>query len=512
MHIDARNLENNSTIEGDLCIVGAGAAGVSMALDWIGSRYKVILLEGGGFDYDQRVQDLYAGKETGQKYYPLEACRLHYFGGTTGHWAGFCSPFDAIDFKKRDWVPDSGWPITREELDPFYARANEKLKLGPYRYDLEYWQQQLPDLTPFPLDPAIIRNKIWQFSHARFGTLYRDQIVNARNVHLYSYANVVNILANDQVTSIKEMVVKNYAGKTHTVRARHFILACGAIQNARMLLASNTQNPHGLGNDLDLVGRYFMEHLEIASAELWLLKPFPTDLYSLTMGETKARAEIGITEKMQAEKRILNGTASLRPLVLARLEKPRMETFQSNDPRVSFDNMNKEYARTEGKADVAGSIANAYQLDIRVEQAPNPNSRITLGSEKDELGVPRASLHWELTSLERRSIRTIFELLGQQMGAAGIGRIRLNEFLRDENETSWPVGTNAGWHHMGTTRMSDDPRKGVVDSQCRVHGINNLHVAGSACYVTAAAPNPTLTLVALSLRLSDHLKGQIGKA
>src|SRR5215510_11538293 len=136
MHIDARKLPDNSVIEGDVCIIGAGAAGISMAMDWIKTPYKVVLLESGGFEYDEKVQDLYKGKGTGQKYYPLRSSRLSMFGGTTGHWAGMCAPFDDIDFMKRDWVPHSGWPITLKDLDPYYARANEKIQLGPYRYDL----------------------------------------------------------------------------------------------------------------------------------------------------------------------------------------------------------------------------------------------------------------------------------------------------------------------------------------------------------------------------------------
>src|SRR5882762_922857 len=113
MHIDAKALENNTVIEGDLCIIGAGAAGISMALEWINTSYKIILLEGGGFEYEDQMQDLYSGKNTGQRYFPMKAIRLHYFGGTTGHWAGFCSPFDPIDFEKREWVAHSGWPITK---------------------------------------------------------------------------------------------------------------------------------------------------------------------------------------------------------------------------------------------------------------------------------------------------------------------------------------------------------------------------------------------------------------
>ncbi len=510
MHVDARNLENNTVIEGDICIVGAGTAGISIALDWIDTTYKVILLEGGGFEYDVKVQNLYSGETSGQRYYPLKSTRLHYFGGTTGHWAGMCSPYDPIDFIKRDWVPESGWPISKKELDPFYARAHKTLQLGPYNYDFDYWKSKVPDLNPFPLDEKVIWNKIWQFSVARFNNLYGNTITKAKNVHLYTYANVVNITANENITDIKEVVVKNHAGKRHIVRSKRFILACGAIQNARLLLASNYQASEGLGNDNDLVGRYFMEHLEHASAELWLSKPFPANLYTWSSGTT-VRAELAITEKIQTEDRILNGTVSLFPLTVGRSLKSEMDIWNDEDPRKSAEKFWKDIsdARAAAEKVTEGSISRAFQLHTRIEQAPNPNSRVTVLLEKDELGVPRTKLNWELTGLDKNSIRRIYQLLGQQMGIAGLGRVRLNEFLRDENDTSWPPDLNAGWHHMGTTRMSDDPKKGVVNAHCQVHGISNLYIAGSGCYATSGASNPTLTLVALSLRLSDYVKGKI---
>lgn len=507
MHKDARKLENNTVIQGDICIVGAGAAGISMALDLKDNNYKVILLEGGGFEYDDKVQELYAGKTTGQKYFPLKSARLHYFGGTTGHWAGMCTPFDPIDFQKRDWVPNSGWPITKNDLDPFYEKANKVLKLGPNNYEYDYWNNELPNLIPLPLDHNMVWNKMWQFSQARYGNLYRKEIVEARNIHLYTYANIVDIKTDENISRVKEIVAKNYTGKTHTVRAKHFVMACGAIQNARMLLASNSQAPNGLGNDNDLVGRYFQEHLEVASAELWLAKPFPTDLYSWEYGITKASAELAFTEEVQTKEKMLNGTASLQSLRIAKHQKPRMETWQDDDPRKSLDNMFENWYEAEEKAKgEKGNIERAYQLNTRIEQAPNPNSRVTLGKEKDELGVPRASLHWELTPLDKYSVRRMYQILSSQVGMAGIGRIRLNEFLRDEIDDTFPDSTNGGWHHMGTTRMADEPKKGVVDSDCKIHGISNLFIAGSACYPTSGASNPTLTLVALSLRLSDHLK------
>jgi choline dehydrogenase-like flavoprotein len=496
-------------MEGDICIVGAGPAGISIAMEWNNTPYKIILLEGGGLEYDDRVQDLYAGKTTGQKYYPLRSARLHYFGGTSNHWAGFCSTFDPIDFEKRDWIPQSGWPIRKTDLDPFYARAQQVLDLGPYEYAASYWQKTDPSMQSMVRENPVVWNKVWQFSPpTRFSEKYGPAIMQSKNIHLYTYANLVDISANEPVSAIRSVTLKNHEGKEHYVKARHFVLACCAIQNARILLASNKQAPRGLGNDNDLVGRYFMEHLEIKSAWLHLFKPDPLKLYALEYGVTRARCELAITRNAQQQYRILNGTASLDPIEIAKNIKPAIETWNSDDPRKagqSFVGSMEEAAKT-GQKDLKGA-SRTYELFSRMEQAPNPDSRVTLDQEKDALGMPRANLHWQMTGLEKRSIRKLYELIGQQVGAAGIGRVRLMEYLQDENDNSWPSFTGGGWHHMGTTRMSEEPKSGVVDPDCKVHGIANLFVAGSACFVTAAAPNPTLTLVALSLRLSDHLKG-----
>lgn len=503
MHIDARQLPDNTLIEGDICIIGAGAAGISMALEWIGTSHKVILLEGGGFEYEAAMQDLYKGKTTGQRYYPLESARLHYFGGTTGHWAGFCSPFEQIDFKKRDWIPHSGWPIKRDDLDVYYARAQKNLDLGPYEYSAKYWEDKDPQMVSLPFDQDVVFNKIWQFSPpTRFGEKYKYTIVNATNIQLYTYTNVTDITANETASAIQQVTVKNSAGKTHTVKAKYFVVACCAIQNARLLLASNKQAPKGLGNDNDLVGRYFMEHIEIKSAEAWFPEPDPLKLYSIDFGVTKVRAELAISEKAQEEHKILNGTASFTPLEIARKQPAFIDIWTADrEERTKnfkkFDSVNKESSKNG---------YSSYELFTRIEQGPNPDSRVTLDTDTDALGMRRAMLHWELTPLEKRSIRTIYKIIGQQLGIASKGRVRLMEYLWDENDNSWPEFTGGGWHHMGTTRMSDSPQTGVVDANCKVHGIANLYMAGSSCYVTAAAPNPTLTLVALTLRLSDHLK------
>ena len=515
MHTDARTLDSGAIIEGDLCIVGAGAAGISIALEWVNSPLKVLLLEGGGFDFDREMQDLYRGEIVGRPYFPLESARLHYFGGTTGHWAGFCSTYDAIDFEKRSWVPHSGWPIKREELDPFYARAHRILELGPYEYDAKAWASRDDDLAPLALEPNVFWTKMWQFSRpTRFGTRYRDAIVNARNVHLYTHANVCEVEANEGLKAVEGLRVRSLHGKEYRVRARTYVLACCTIQNARLLLASNRRATAGLGNDHDLVGRYFMEHLEMPGGRLALTKPRETKMkiFAWQFGVTKARGEIAVSAQMQREHGILNGTASLEPSVPG---EEAMSTFQRFTPRMVVPMREGAEASTKSPPPRVSARGprpprspRFFNIATRQEQAPNPNSRVTLSTAKDALGMPRAKLDWQLTELDKRSMRTYYKLLGQELGRTALGRVQLRDWLLSDDLT-WPPNLSGGWHHMGTTRMHTDPTQGVVDPDCRVHGLANLYIAGAAVYPTAGAANPTLTLVALSLRLSDHLKTKL---
>ena len=503
VHTDARTIENGSLIEGDLCIVGAGAAGITLARDWIGKGRRVLLLEGGGFDYDPRMQELYRGEIVGLPYFPLQAARLHYFGGTTGHWAGFCSTLDPLDFEVRDWVPHSGWPITRSELDPYYARAVGIVQVGPNEWTAAEWQRRDPALVPFALDPKVAWTKMWQFSApARFGTLYRDAIVGARDVHLYTHANVVEVEVNGGASAVDALRVRTLEGKEHRVRASRYVLACSTIQNARLLLASNRQMTVGVGNQNDLVGRFFMEHLEMPSGNLVTMGRTPpsTHMYDFVFGRTKARGEIALSADLQREQRILNATVALEP---APLGEAGQSTFQWATPDV-VEHMRSDRVVPDTLA--APRAPRTFHLLTRQEQAPNPLSRVTLSPERDALGMPRARLDWRLTPLDRRSFRGFYEVLGRELGRAGIGRLQMNDWVMEAADAPWPKSLGGGWHHMGTTRMHPDPKQGVVDVNCRVHGLANLYIAGAAVYPTAGCVNPTLTLVALTLRLSDHLR------
>ncbi len=515
MHIDARYIDDNSLIEGDICIIGAGAAGISIALEFMNSKYKVILLEGGGFEYDERIQELYSGKTTGQPYYPLKSSELHCFGGTTALWGGMCSLFDPIVFQKRDWVELSGWPITQDDLLSYYKRAHINLDIDEYDFSLKSYQKKDPSLKPLPLDNEVVWNKIWRFSKpTRFGEKYRDTIINAGNIHLYTYANVVDIVTNENISTANEVIIKNYAKKTHKIKAKYFILSCAGIQNARVLLAANKQAPKGLGNDHNLVGRYFMEHLEIKSAELWFKQETDLKLY---INYPVFRGELAIMPKKQAEYKILNGIVSFTPLNFAKKIPPFIDLWSKDDPMENQKTVNEVYyhdqrnmiTRFLNRFEKNNNKHQAFELTIRLEQAPNPLSCVTLSSDTDELGVQKAALNWEFTTLEKKSILKIYEIIGQQVGASGIGRVKLRNDILDGDEKSVPTSTSGGWHHMGTTRMNNDPKFGVVDENCKIHGIDNIYIAGSSCFPTGAGVNPTLTIVAMSIRLADHLKNKI---
>ncbi|MEM8485438.1 MAG: GMC family oxidoreductase [Bacteroidota bacterium] len=508
MHTDARTLENNTLIEADLCIIGAGAAGICMAMEWKDTAHKVVLLEGGGFDPSFEMQQFYCGESLGAPYQvPLEFARLHYFGGTTGHWAGWCSPLDPIDFEKRDWIPYSGWPFKKKALDPFYARAHPYVELGPYEYDAVHYEATLEGFERLPLDSEVFWTKMWQFSPpTRFGVKYRDPIKKADNIRLLTHARATEVKANDTVSSIEEIEVQTLNDKTHRVRAKHYVLACGAIQNARLLLASNKQNKAGVGNDNDVVGRFFMEHFEMGGAQLLLREQSPMKMYLGRMGGgLLPGGELAVTDLVQEKHQILNGTASLRP---GMFDKKLTSFFERFTERKRVWEMEDGGRRPLVFPAAPPEGYKAFKLHSRAEQAPNPHSRVELSEEVDAMGMPLANLHWQLCELDKRSIRIFYELLGQEMGRLDIGRIQLLDWLFDDDH-NWPSFLGGGFHHMGTTRMHDDPKQGVLDTNSTVHGIHNLHVAGSSTFTTAGAANPTLTLLALAIRLADHLKSKV---
>lgn len=530
---DASNVESGQRIESDVCVIGAGAAGITIARELRRTGLAVTLLEAGRETATAEDQSFYRGKVIGHDYYPLESSRLRFFGGTTNHWGGMSIPFDPIDFERRPWVPNSGWPIEAAALDPFLARAHEACEIGPTRYEEEFWAPQR-NKPLFPIRGGDILPRIAQFSPpTRFGPRYREDLERAPEITTLLGANVVEIVPNAEVDRIVELAVSTVEGLRFTVAARAFVLATGAIENARLLLASRSRQKEGLGNAHDVVGRYFMERVNRKSGIL-----LPVDATRIVpffeqdrIGNMGINGYLGTSPAWQRREQVLNSSIHLHvsgSLALAETEGGatalrRVRTALSNGEipdGLGSDLWQILWDLDELAADAwdrwrGGSEpepppgAGPVVLDIwhDVEPVPNPESRVTLTDSIDPLGMPRIALDWQLSpELEGRTIRSAFALLGADAGRLGIGRARLDIGTQGD---AWVPEVVGSFHQMGTTRMSANPKEGVVDADCRVHGLDNLYVAGSSVFTTAGQANPTMCLLQLALRLADHLRAEL---
>lgn len=527
MHIDARDIEQNSTVESDICIAGAGAAGITMALRLAGTGLDVCLLESGELDTSGEARDLYAGKNVGRSYYPLSASRLRFFGGTTNHWAGYCRPLDSIDFEERSWVPYSGWPISRTDLEPYYREARRICKLSSF--DLSHWEDVFDQFERWPLNSLRLQTQAFQVKPLRFGKTYRDDIIKAPNITLITHANLTEIETPPSARAVSGYKVETLEGSQFTVSAQRYVLACGGIENARLLLLSDRHAPRGLGNENDLVGRFFMEHPGMPTAHVVRssasnVTPYWQHWNAGAQDAAKLSFRLSLPEAVQRENRISNARinisgkspyASTRE-VFWRLRRQRLR-FGADIGDIAdeietvlgdFEGLLSDVNRVLRGDRPVEDRAQVLQFDTWIEQAPNPKSRVTLDNETDALGQRRVKLDWQLSELDRHTVESINRLAAREFGRLGWGRLRLHNWLQ-HNEGEWPAELRGGFHHMGTTRMSESPSRGVCNADSAVHGVDNLHLAGSSVFPTVGHANPTFTIVALSVRLADHLRNSL---
>jgi choline dehydrogenase-like flavoprotein len=525
MFADARDVPRGTILQTDVCIIGAGAAGITLARELTGSPYRVTVLESGGFEYEIETQALYGGPSIGLPYSDLNAPRLRFFGGTTNHWGGICRPFDDADFEAREGIPFTGWPIKKDDVDPFYDRAVGVVRLPSAEWDLSSWAPS-GAVAPLPLEGGRIISRVAQVveQEARsFGEGYREELRRAANVTVYLHANVTAVEADEPVRTATSVQVATLSGNRFSVAATVLVLATGAIENARLLLVSNHRAPRGLGNDNDLVGRFFLEHPRFIGGYIAPFDPHPNlGFYeNHRAGGAQIRGYLASSKDVQLAEGLLDLQIRVEPdygpapesfsdfaghvMTLARDVESWQRIAMPGPPvpvpylgviREAFRSPEDTYIRLRRRIETIG-------LSTRIEQAPNRDSRVLLVDERDQLGMRRVALDWRLSDVDRRNVRRTLELLGAEIGAAGIGRVRI---VDDRGESGWPEDLNGGQHHMGTTRMSNDPKQGVVDRHCRVHGMSNLFVAGSSVFPTPSGATPTLMLIALAIRLADRLK------
>ncbi len=499
MFIDARKVLKETVIKTDVCIIGAGAAGITLAKEFTTQSFRVCLLESGGLEPDKKTQSLYEGENVGLKY-SIKNTRFRFFGGSTNYWTGMCSPLDENTFEYRPWIPYSGWPFTKAQVIPFYKRAQPYCELGPFIYDTAYWEDKLsnPDFKQLSFPGNSVDSKFYQrsFPPTRFGKAYRQDIEQAGNITTYLHANVIDIETTGNENHVMRVKVATLDSSKFWVSAKIFILATGGIENARLLLLSNKKGrTPGVGNQYDLVGRFFMEHPRITNAGLFGNFFFKNiRAYDYTFYRKK-KLRITTSKEVQEQEKLPGFVADL-----AYPKKPG--SFEKHVGNVIADLNDDNIAC--GNRDLSNIWPEIFDIIPVIEQSCNPDSRITLSNKRDILGLRQARLDWRLNSIDMRAMSESLKIIGEEFMLANLGRIK----RLINNKTSWDesIKLRYGYHHMGTTRMNQDPRKGVVDQHCRVYGIDNLYISGSSVFPTGGTSNPTLTIIALSIRLADHVK------
>ena len=516
MLINSKIVPDKSEIKTNVCIIGAGAAGITIARELKNENFSVILLESGGFDYDNETQSLYAGEGAGiidDQYLLSSRCR--YFGGSTNLWAGNCRPLDVIDFEKRSWMPYSGWPFPKSKLDSYYKEAASICEISPFDYNLDKLMSS--SNTPHLIDWSnrIVTKLFHKSPPTRFGRIYRNELIDAENVTVYLNANVIEILTNSIGTLVEKVEVACLTGKRFWVEADIFILATGGIENARLLLLSNSTHKEGLGNSNNLVGRFFMGHTYRGKNTKVCIWKSPESLALYTKNNIhpvvgcKIRGALCVKNVLQKRENLLNCAIRITPGRGNKNDTTKQGIKDYIQKILSVESLQEEVCSTainidhpEYEGTINPHMRFVGKLNIVSEVSPNPDSRITLIDQIDNFGKKRVKVDWQENEQDLVSVNRCLDIISNYFGFGSLGRVKI--VAKDIASHVFKFS-----HHIGSTRINDDPKQGVINRNCQVHGVKNLYIVGSSVFPTSGHANPTLTIVALSLRLSDYIKNQI---
>jgi choline dehydrogenase-like flavoprotein len=517
MLIDANELPDNSRTDCDICIAGSGPAGITLAVELAGTRQRVCLVEGGGLSPSAAVPASRVAEQLGTLLDPVTFQR-HVFGGGSTQWGGLSGrwfrarPLDPIDFEARPWIANSGWPFGYDELRPFFESAGRILNL-PSAEDGCLKAEPQGVAPEFHNDE--LRTTVFLIAKPRrFGREYRPILAQAPNVQVLFHGRVIEIEEDPISPVIRHFRFATPTGKTHTISAKYFVLACGGLENPRLLLVSKRKMTAGIGNQRDQVGRYYMQHprglhgVAVLNHES-LRAPLYTSSDDLG-GDLRISGGISFSEGFQRRHGMLNHCIMFRPIFslseshVSQLYRATQRAWHCSDWSAGRREL-RELARFGAaalKRTFQGHGGKVLGVLNHMEQIPKPESRLELSTSRDRFGVQQLRIDWRIDPLEMRSLCRLHEVVRDRLAATGAGTF---ESQLDRLSDDWPIVQDSA-HHMGTTRMHLDPRQGVTDAQGRVHEVQNLFVSGSSLLPTSGYANPTLTIVALAIRLAEHLK------
>lgn len=523
MLIDGNSSDVTSEmLTSQVCIIGGGAAGIVLANELIDKYERVLLIDSGNVNYVQEAQELYKANSFSKPLPDPLYSRLRFLGGSTNHWQNNTSPLSPIDFEDRDWIKDSGWPISFSEVDQYYARAQQYCGVGSDGYDPSYWAKKFGKVDLFA-ESEVLTTGIAKSALAptRFFAAHGEKIQLSDRVTILTNSNLTDVDFDGQ--KIKSVKLISNQGQEHTVTADKFVMALGGIENARMLLTFNSKYSDKLGNQSGNVGAYFMEHPTPRAAHLFIDNEATFDFYQMNNAQTKyVTPFISLSSKTLSEYSTCNVRMPLIPqdnytisngissshIIADALKKGDMPNdFGEHLYNVisDFDMVLEGIARKSFDTklfDHADEIG-GYESAIMMEQLPHKDNRIQLSPEKDRLGIPKIDIKYKVHQQDKDLFWRSLLLIGQETGALSLGRLKL---LKERSTRIWESQLGFSNHHMGTTRMASSPEQGVVDQNCRVFGCDNFYVAGSSVFPTGGHVPPTLSIVALSIRLAEHLK------
>lgn len=543
------SLSDGGTTAVQVAIVGAGAIGVALAVCLEGRVGRIALIEAGDMQF-KPAQDLKffrAAQVADTRHAPTELNRRRMLGGTTSVWGGRCIPLDPEDFAPACGRP--GWPIAFAEFDAHVPHALEFLDAG---------NPEFSATAALPVHPLLLNGSIGDLALDRIERYskptnvwrkWRETLARSRDVTVVHGAACTNVVTNTDGTSVVALELKTNSNRSHKILAPAIVLACGGLETPRLLLASRGYRSCGLGNEHDLVGRFYMTHLVSSAKNVGALR--------FASPETARAFDFNMTsDGVYGRRMILLSPAARQrdgiPNIVFRPSRPPMDDASHRDPVLSAMFLVRnlvippEYARSlaanvggvvpsmawrDHAANIAAGLPGLcrfsidwlrrrilatrklpsvflyrrdgnYPLEFNAEHMPNADSRVLLARETDPFGVPRLVVQWQFRDIELDSICRAYRTLAAGVAKSGLGEVQLDPDLPSAVQRAL---VPQGGHHIGTVRMGADAHTGVVDRNGEVWGTHGLFVAGTAIFPTSGFANPTLTAVALAFRLAEHL-------